>query len=84
MMRRHHPPFYTIAMTILLVGLVISKVPASSLALLAFIFVGPLLILFILCGMHSRNRQDRNVSDCSHSMRTQPGHLLMKPQHSSS
>jgi hypothetical protein len=70
-------------MTILVAGLVITKVPASSLSLLAFIFIGPLLILFILCDMHSRNRQNHKVSDCSHYTRTQPGHLLIKPPHSS-
>lgn len=84
MMRRQHPLFYTIAMTILMAGLVISKTSASSLSLLAFIFIGPLLILFILCGMHSRNRPDHKGSDCSHYMCAQPGHLLIKPQHSSS
>ena len=83
-MRRQHSLFYTIAMTILMVGLVISKASASSLSLLAFMFIGPLLILFILCGMHSQSRRDRKVSNCSHYTRAQPGHLLIKPQHSSS
>jgi hypothetical protein len=62
-MRRQHPPFYTIAMIIIIAGLVISKVPASGLLLLAFMFIGPLLILFILCGMRSESRQGRKASD---------------------
>lgn len=59
LMRRQHPLFYTIAMTILVVELVISRVPASSLSLLTFMFIGPLMILFIMCGMHSGSGQNR-------------------------
>ena len=62
-MRRQHPPFYTITITALIAGLAISKVPASSLSLLTFMFIGPLLILVILCGMLSGSRQGREVSD---------------------
>lgn len=64
-MRRQHSLLYTITTTILMTGLVISKVPPSSLSLLAFLFIGPLLILFIICGMRSRSPQERKVSDCS-------------------
>ena len=58
LMRRQHSLFYTIAMTILMAGLVISKASASSLSLLAFMFIGPLLILFIMGGVPSRSRPD--------------------------
>ena len=51
LMRRQHSLFYTIAMAILMAGLVISKTAASSLSLLAFMFIGPLLILFIMGGV---------------------------------
>lgn len=45
-------PFYVLASAILLVGAVAFGVPASSLWILGFVVVCPLMMIFMMGGMH--------------------------------
>jgi hypothetical protein len=65
-MKRQHLPFYAIATAILIVELVAFGVPASSLFLLAFVFVCPLMMLVMMRPMHSGSSQDNRPGRSSH------------------
>ena len=56
-MRRQHLPFYAIAMAIVTVGLVAFGVLVSSLFVLAFVLVCPLMMLFMMRGVHGGSGQ---------------------------
>lgn len=51
-MTRQHLPYYAIAAAILIVGLVAFGVPVSNLLVFGFILVCPLMMLFMMRGMH--------------------------------
>jgi Protein of unknown function (DUF2933) len=51
-MRRQHLPFYAIAAAILIVGLVALGVPFSRLSFLAVVLICPLMMMFMMRGMH--------------------------------
>jgi hypothetical protein len=52
-MRRQSWGLYAIALAILVVGLVALGVPASTLLLAALVLVCPLMMMFMMGGMHS-------------------------------
>jgi hypothetical protein len=54
-MRRQHLPFYAIAAAILIVGLVALGVPFSRLSVLAVVLICPLMMMFMMRGMHGGN-----------------------------
>lgn len=56
-MRRQHLPLYAIATAIVTVGLVAFGLPVSSSFLLAFVLVCPLMMLFMMRGMHGGSGQ---------------------------
>ena len=61
-MRRQSWGLYAIALAILAVGLVALGVPASTLLLAALVLVCPLMMMFMMGGMHNGHRtvgQDR-------------------------
>ena len=74
-MRRQHLPFYAIATAIVTVGLVAFGLPVSSSFLLVFVLVCPLMMLFMMRGMHGgsgqggSDRPGRPTEDRDHSFR---------------
>lgn len=52
---KRHLPFYVFAVAILLVGAVVFGVPASSLWILGFVVACPLMMIFMVGGMHGRS-----------------------------
>ena len=51
-MTRQHLPYYAIAAAILIVGLAALGVPVNSLTYVGFIIICPLMMLFMMRGMH--------------------------------
>ena len=62
-MMRQHLPYYAIAAAILIVGLAAFGVPVSNLLFLGVILICPLMMLFMMRGMHGGggdNTKDSN------------------------
>jgi DUF2933 family protein len=57
-MMRQHMPYYAIAAAILIVGLAAVGVPVSNLLFLGVILVCPLMMLFMMRGMHGGGGDD--------------------------
>jgi len=52
---RRHLPFYVLAAAVLLVGAIAFGVPTSSLWIVGFVVLCPVMMIFMMGGMHGGN-----------------------------
>ena len=74
-MMRQHLPYYAIAAAILIVGLAAFGVPVSNLLFLGVILVCPLMMLFMMRGMHGGDSHEHGAQQPHADNEQQPyGH----------
>ncbi|RZU53205.1 DUF2933 family protein [Krasilnikovia cinnamomea] len=66
-MKRQSWGLYAIALAILVVGLVAFGVPAQTLLLAALVLTCPLMMIFMMSGMHGGHGGDDQKSDDHHA-----------------